>query len=60
MIEFMCILNSIEKLTIYSNIAVNWFKNNKYSANEVLKKLKMTVSRIIMEIYNDSITMVLE
>ena len=32
-----------------------WFKIDKYSANVVLKKLKMTFSMIIMEIYNDSI-----
>ena len=34
---------------------VDQFKNDKYSANVVLKKLKMTISMIIMEIYNDSI-----
>ena len=34
---------------------VDWFKNDKYSINAVLKKLKMTVSMIIMKIYNDSI-----
>ena len=41
---------------MYSNICmVDQFKNDKYSTNAVLKKLKMTVSTMIMEIYNDSI-----
>ena len=31
---------------------MDWFKNDNYSANAVLKKLKITVSMIIMEIYN--------
>ena len=34
---------------------VDQFKNDKYNAYVVLKKLKMTASMIIMEIYNDSI-----
>ena len=34
---------------------VEQFYNNKYSVNAVLKKLKTTVSMIIMKVYNDSI-----
>ena len=34
---------------------VDKFKNDKYNANMVLKKIKMIVSMIIMEIYNDCI-----
>ena len=34
---------------------VDQFKNDKYIANAVLKKLKMTVSMIIMKMYKDGI-----
>ena len=39
---------------------VEQFKNDKYSVNAVLEKLKMTVSMIIVKMYNDSIMMVLK
>ena len=32
---------------------MDWFKNDNYSPNAVLKRLKMTVSMINLEIYND-------
>ena len=35
-------MNGIEKLIIYSNIHGGSVKNDKYSINAVLKKLKMT------------------
>ena len=46
------VLKSLWYTVIYM---VNQFKNDKYSANMVLKKLKMIVSMIIMEIYNNNI-----
>ena len=36
------------------------FKNDKYSVNTVLEKLRMTVSMITMKIYKDSIMTVLK
>ena len=35
--------------------AMEQFENNRYSVNVVLKRLKMTISTIIMVIYDDII-----
>ena len=51
------VLKSLQSTVI---CMVEWFKNDKYSVNMVLEKLKMTVSMIIAKIYIDSTMTVLK